>query len=227
MSDEDPLPPEAAALEMAALIVPLAPGGPPGGVSPEPPRGRENIGPPLEPATRPRHPFEVYVRGLAADNFTASCRVAWGTIIADALAGELRAITGMIVGAATSFTIAADDHVWIEVAFDSGGTITACEIKHGVPASNGWAAFPAPYLAVGTGSKWFHLLAQIRPFEGFYSSGATPDSGEIPITLTPSAMTGYVIAQCTNTHLVATKDCIGLAQQRVWHLKPWHGARIA
>lgn len=168
------------------------------------------------PGVRERHPFQVYVAGMNSDNDVATLAVAWGTIINDAL-DVTDAVT--ITGLDTPFTVANNDKIWIEASITSPtGVVTTAEMRSGNPVDEGWTSFPDPHAA----GKWFHLIAQIRDFQGRFEGGTRPDSGEIPFVPEED----YIIAQLTNTNLVVAIDCIGLSMERIWHLKPWHGAVI-
>ncbi len=170
----------------------------------------------IQPGITELHPFQVYVVGMDSANEVPSVAVAWGTILKDA---RDVTTTATITDLNTSFTVAEDDMVWIEASITAAtGALTAAAIKHGVPASNGWTSYPDPYAS----GKWFCLLAHIRVFLGGKEGGTRPDIGENPL----GPDTDIIIQQLTNTHLVVAKECVGLSMERVWLLKPWHGAIV-
>lgn len=218
MTEEDGIPPEVLTLIREVRPLPSLPvaeagaGGQAGAVFDTPGARGEYDAPPGLGAV-PRHPFEVYVVGMNSAGTVATCAVHWGTVGKDELDIEsIATITDMD----TTFTVAAQDKVWLACEIDADGDLTSCAVKHGEPSANGWTSYPNPW---ATG-KWFHILADIRNFIGGKNGGTRPDSGEIPIFSTSN----LIIAQHTNTHLVVRKWCMGLTRESQWGLTPGPGA---
>jgi len=150
-----------------------------------------------------RHPFEVYVVSYTgAPKTTANCQMAWGTVRATEKVNALVTVTDLDA----TFTLTSGDMVWLEVVFSVASnvvSISSCARKKGVPAANGWTTYPNEMKYTSASSyTWYHLIAYVRAFKHGKNDPAA-DSGEIAVI-----NTGLVIAQCTNTHLVAQQQCM-------------------
>lgn len=156
-----------------------------------------------------RHPFEVYVVGYtSAPQTTARCQIAWGTVRDTEKITDIVTITDLD----TTIELTSGDKVWLEVVFSVSGSvvsITSCAVKKGVPASNGWTTYPNEMKYTSASSyTWYHLIAYVRELQSNKGTllslpNTPPDSGEFP-DIEPN----LVIAQCTNTHLVAQQQCM-------------------
>ena len=161
-----------------------------------------------------RHPFEVYITGYTTDaETTAKCQIAWGTVRGREKIDDLVTITDLD----TTINLTSGDKVWLEVQFTVAGsvvTLSTCAVRKGNPAAGdfqGWTSWPNEMLYSSASSyKWFHLIAYVRtakrgkdPLQSPTPNHPYPDSGEFPVI-----KTGLVIAQCTNTHLVAQQQCM-------------------
>ena len=162
-----------------------------------------------------RHPFEVYITGYTTDaETTAKCQIAWGTVRGREKIDEIIPITDLD----TTINLTSGEKVWLQVEFTVAGnvvTLSTCAVKKGTTvagqANNGWSSYPNEMLYTDASNyKWFHLIAYVRtakrgkdPLQSPTPNHPYPDSGEFPVI-----KTGLVIAQCTNTHLVAQQQCM-------------------
>lgn len=160
-----------------------------------------------------RHPFEVYVTGQPSAGARPTVKCAWGMI--GRMDSAIEAIT--ITDRGTEFGASEGDLVWLEVAFDADGTITAAALKHGAPIPNGWTDYPTMYESVTGGNYWFHPIAEFREITAF-------ESGFVAI-FTVSG-THYRIAQHERNHLRPVKMC-NLAGDNYWMLQPGPGGTAA
>ena len=146
-----------------------------------------------------RQPWRILVMGFTdSAKTTAVVQMASGTVRNSESLDDYVVITGRD----DTFNITEGDHIWLEVVFVDGN-ISTVERKHGVPASNGWTAFPNEYEAISsTSNKWFHHIAFVRaPLRGKgftpQDIDGTPDSGYYP-----KIDADFCIYQCENHHLV-------------------------
>ena len=167
-------------------------------------------------ARRDYHPFQIIDLGMKqGTNDTRKVEVAWGTITPLSDSEDSAAITDLD----TAIELQATHKIWIEASFDPDGAILTCAIKHGVPASAGWTAYPARYEYTGssTWNHWYHPIAEVRAAKTGKSSTADNDTGEYTVLGEDK-----VIAQLTSTHLVVVEMCD--AGNKIFALVPGPGA---